>query len=218
MKLNGIPIKDTFAEAFSMTAARVIVTACNSKWVNHAVQSATGFATSVIACKVEAGVEQQLQESDTPDGRPGASVLFFAVSGSELEKQLQNRIGQCILTSPTSAVFSGIDKGKPVAMGKAIRYFGDGYQISKKFADRRYWRIPVMDGEFICEDITYRIDAVGGGNFLIIARGCSVRFDSGGKRSFGHCCCTQRDHSISRWRCPFRLQSRLEVPRVDRFY
>ena len=153
-----------------MTAARVIVTACNRKWVNHAVQPATGFATSVIACKVEAGIEQQLQESDTPDGRVGASVLFFAISGSELENQLQNRIGQCILTSPTSAVFSGIDKGKPVAMGKAIRYFGDGYQISKKFADRRYWRIPVMDGEFICEDITYRMDAVGGGNFLIIAR------------------------------------------------
>ena len=101
-----------------MTAARVIVTACNRKWVNHAVQSATGFATSVIACKVEAGVEQQLKKSDTPDGRPGASVLFFAVSGSELEKQLQNRIGQSILTSPTSAAFSGIDKGNPVAMEK----------------------------------------------------------------------------------------------------
>ena len=120
-----------------MTAARVIVTACSQIWVNHAVQSVTGFATSVIGCKVEAGVELQLQKSNTPDGRTGASVLFFAVSGSELEKQLQNRIGQCILTSPQVLRFRASTKASG-CHGKAIRYFGDGYQISKKFADRRY--------------------------------------------------------------------------------
>ena len=169
MIINGITIKDTFAEAFPIKAARLIVTACNDKWVMHAATSATGFATSVIACKVEAGIERQLSISETPDGRPGVSLLFFAISSTELENQLQNRIGQCILTSPTSAVFSGIDQGESIAIGKAIRYFGDGYQISKKFGKRRYWRIPVMDGEFICEDITHRVNAVAGGNFLIVA-------------------------------------------------
>ncbi len=169
MELNGVTINDTFAEAFPIKAARLLVTARDEKWVKHAAIAATGFATSVIACKVEAGIERNLSASETPDGRPGVSLLFFAVSGTELENQLQNRIGQCILTSPTSAVFSGIDQGETVAIGKAIRYFGDGYQISKKLGNRRYWRIPVMDGEFICEDVTYRVDAIAGGNFLIVA-------------------------------------------------
>lgn len=169
MELNGVTIKDTFAEAFPIKATRLIVTARDEKWARHAAIAATGFATSVIACKMEAGIERNLAASETPDGRPGVSLLFFAVSGTELENQLQNRIGQCILTSPTSAVYSGIDEGETVAIGKAIRYFGDGYQISKKLGKHRYWRIPVMDGEFICEDVTHRVDAIAGGNFLIVA-------------------------------------------------
>ena len=168
--LNGILIRKTFAEAFPMKATRIVVTARNRVWLNHAVNSVTGFATSVIACKVEAGVEQWLKSSQTPDGREGAAILFFAMSGDQLEAQLRDRVGQCLLTSPTSAVFSGMDEGKPVALGRAIRYFGDGYQISKKLGNKRYWRIPVMDGEFVCEDVTHRIDSVGGGNFLIVAK------------------------------------------------
>ena len=170
MYINGVKICETFAEAFSMNATRVIVTACNKTWVQHAVQSATGFATSVIACKVEAGLENVIPKHSTPDGRDGASILFFSTSGKLLEEQVQHRVSQSLLTSPTSAVYSGIDKGKPVSMGKALRYFGDGYQISKQINGRRYWRIPVMDGEFICEDTTHRIRAIGGGNFLIIAK------------------------------------------------
>lgn len=168
--INGVLIRDTFAEAFPMQATRIIVTAHNEKWLNHAVASATGFATSVIACKVEAGVEQPLGPDQTPDGRIGSAILLFSMSGSQLEQQVQDRVGQCILTAPTSAVYAGIDKGEPMAMGKALRYFGDGFQISKKLNGRRFWRIPVMDGEFVCEDVTHRTDAIGGGNFLIVAR------------------------------------------------
>ena len=168
--INDILIRNTFAEAFPMTATRLIITACSRKWVNHAVNSITGFATSVIACKLEAGLERNLDEKQTPDGRPGAAVLFFTMSATQLEKQVRDRIGQCILTSPSSAAFAGMDQGKPVPMGKVLRYFGDGFQISKQIGKKRYWRIPVMDGEFICEDVTYRVNAIGGGNFLIIAR------------------------------------------------
>ena len=168
--MNDVAIRNTFAEAFPMTATRLIITACNRKWVNHAINSITGFATSVIACKLEAGLEQNLDEQQTPDGRPGAAVLFFAMSASQLEQQVRDRIGQCVLTSPSSAAFAGIDQGKPVPMGRVLRYFGDGFQISKQIGKKRYWRIPVMDGEFICEDVTYRVNAIGGGNFLIIAR------------------------------------------------
>ena len=169
MKINGVLIEDTFAEAFPMKATRLIITAYNATWANHAANALTGFATSVIACGCEAGIERQLKPSETPDGRPGVSVLLFAMSNKELTKQIQNRVGQCVLTSPTSACYSGIAEGDPLPLGKTLRFFGDGYQIAKKLGSKRYWRVPVMDGEFLCEDTTRVTKAVGGGNFLILA-------------------------------------------------
>jgi formylmethanofuran--tetrahydromethanopterin N-formyltransferase len=169
MNLNGVHIDDTFAEAFGMKATRVLVTAQNLKWAYHAANAATGFATSVIACGCEAGVERKLEPGDTPDGRPGASMLFFAMSGKELAKQVERRVGQCVLTSPTSAAFAGIDDGEPIALGKNLRFFGDGFQLSKLIGGKRYWRVPVMDGEFLVQETTGMVKAVGGGNFLILA-------------------------------------------------
>ncbi len=170
MKINGVAIENTFAEAFPMKATRIVVTALNETWVDHAAQAMTGFATSVIACGCEAGIEARLKPSQTPDGRPGAAVLIFAMSKKELGKQIQNRVGQCVLTSPTSACFAGLDDGEPIALGKNLRFFGDGHQISKQLGGRRYWRVPVMDGEFVCEEMTYISAGIGGGNFLILAR------------------------------------------------
>ena len=90
----------------------------------------TGFATSVIGCGCEAGIERELSASETPDGRPGVSVLLFAVSGKELAKQVERRVGQCVLTAPTSAVFAGIE-GEPMNLGRNLRFFGDGFQIPR---------------------------------------------------------------------------------------
>ena len=170
MKINGVAIDNTFAEAFPMKSTRVIVTAYNETWALHAATAMTGFATSVIACGCEAGIERPLKSSETPDGRPGVSVLLFSMSKKELGKQIQNRVGQCVLTSPSSACFAGIHEGQPLALGKNLRFFGDGHQISKKLGARRFWRVPVMDGEFLCEETTYMVSAIGGGNFIICAR------------------------------------------------
>lgn len=169
MQINGVTIDDTFAEAFGMKATRVLITAHNLKWAYHAAIAMTGFATSVIACGCEAGIERKLSPEETPDGRPGASVLLFAVSTKELTKQLERRVGQCVLTCPTSACFAGTSEGEKLPLGKTLRYFGDGFQISKLIAGKRYWRVPVMDGEFLCEDTTAMVKAIGGGNFLILA-------------------------------------------------
>lgn len=171
MIVNGVAIDDTFAEAFGMKATRLVITAENHEWAMHAATAMTGFATSVIACGCEAGIEQTLPPDQTPDNRPGVSVLLFAMSGKELAKQVLTRAGQCIMTSPTSALFSGIAGEDKIKLGAALRYFGDGFQISKKFGGKRFWRIPVMDGEFLCEDNAYiTTKAVGGGNILILAR------------------------------------------------
>ena len=163
-----VQIDNTFAEAFPMKASRLLVTAINENWALNSAKSFCGFATSVIACGCEAGIESILPADKTPDGRPGVSILVFSMSSKELAKQILNRTGQCIMTSPTSAVFSGNIGNDKIPLGNALRYFGDGYQISKKVGEKRYWRIPVMDGEFICEDFAYQIDGIGGGNFLIL--------------------------------------------------
>ena len=169
MIINGVAIDDTFAEAFPMKATRVVITALNQRWAYHAANAMTGFATSVIACGCEAGIERELSPSETPDGRPGVSALIFAMGGKGLAKQVETRAGQCVLTSPTSALFAGIHAGDQIPLGKNLRFFGDGFQISKQIGGRRYWRIPVMDGEFLCDETTGVVPAVGGGNFLILA-------------------------------------------------
>ena len=169
MIINGITIDETFAEAFPMKATRVIITAQNMRWAYLSAQAMTGFSTSVIACGCEAGIERRLDPSETPDGRPGVTVMIFAMGAKGLAKQLETRSGQCVLTSPTSALFAGIDEGKPIPLGKNLRYFGDGFQTSKLINGKRYWRIPVMDGEFITESTTGMVNAVGGGNFLVLA-------------------------------------------------
>jgi formylmethanofuran--tetrahydromethanopterin N-formyltransferase len=171
MTVKGIRIDDTFAEAFPMRATALVITADSARWARQAAVTMTGFATSVIGCGCEAGIDRALAPRETPDGRPGVRVLLFAVSTKELQKQLQARVGQCVLTTPASACYAGLDGEEPLRLGDALRYFGDGWQISKRLGARRYWRLPVMDGEFVCEATTgLTKNAVGGGNLLIMAR------------------------------------------------
>ena len=170
MKHNGVIIDETFAEAFPMKATRILITAHNLEWARHAAVAATGFATSVIACGCEAGIERELPAGETPDGRPGVAVLIFAMSGKELAKQIERRVGQCVLTCPTTAVYAGIADGEAVALGKNLRFFGDGWQMAKMIGGKRYWRVPVMDGEFVAEESTAVVKGVGGGNLLLLAR------------------------------------------------
>ena len=170
LSLNGVEIVDTFAEAFPIKGARLVITAISEKWAETAANVLCGNATSVIACDVEAAIERRVGADETPDGRPGVAVLVFGFSVDNLGRALQGRVGQCILTCPTTACFNGIldcPKEKRIRIGGAIRYFGDTFQKSKKLDDRRFWRIPVMDGEFLCEDYFGTVTGIAGGNLLI---------------------------------------------------
>jgi formylmethanofuran--tetrahydromethanopterin N-formyltransferase len=171
MMINGVAIDDTFAEAFPMKATRLVITAHDIAWARHAAVSATGLATSVIACGCEAGIERELDVEETPDGRPGIAILLFAMAGKELVKQIERRVGQCVMTCPTTAVFAGLppDAGELVPLGRNLRFFGDGWQISKVLQGVRYWRVPVMDGEFVAQESTPVVKGVGGGNLLLLA-------------------------------------------------
>jgi formylmethanofuran--tetrahydromethanopterin N-formyltransferase len=169
MRLHDAEVVDTFAEAFPMWGARIVVTAETPGWASHAARSLTGFATSVIGCKCEAGIERELDADETPDGRPGISALLFAMDAESLAKRLVERIGQTVLTCPTTACFNGLSGDDEVTVGGLLRYFGDGWQASKVLGGRRYWRIPVMEGEFLVEERFGIVEGVGGGNIIILA-------------------------------------------------
>ncbi len=161
-------IDDTFAEAFPMTATRLIITAADLELATIAASEFCGNASSVIGCDAEAGIEGALAESLTPDGRPGVKVLVFAFSRDALEQAVASRIGQNVLTCPTTACYSGLNSSdKQIKVGAQLRFFGDGFQISKKLGPRRLWRIPVMDGEFLCDDVAGTVKGVGGGNLIV---------------------------------------------------
>jgi formylmethanofuran--tetrahydromethanopterin N-formyltransferase len=170
LELNGVPVADTFAEAFPIIGTRLLITAATQRWAEIAAAEMCGYATSVIACNAEAGMEASVGPEDSPDGRPGVNVLVFAFSREALEQAVANRVGQCVLTCPTTACYNGIADcaaDKQISVGGQLRYFGDGFQSSKQFGDRRLWRLPVMDGEFVCEDRFGTVQGVAGGNLII---------------------------------------------------
>jgi formylmethanofuran--tetrahydromethanopterin N-formyltransferase len=179
MNLRGAFIEDTFAEAFTMRVARIIITARSPRWAREAALKLTGFATSVIGCKVEAGIERVLPESETPDARPGISILLLTMSKDDMAKRLIERIGQTVLTCPTTACYDGLPEAPDrVGVGSALRFFGDGFQASKVIGGERFWRIPVMEGEFLVQEKFGMVKGVGGGNFLILARSADAALAS----------------------------------------
>lgn len=168
MNIGPTRIDDTFAEAFGMRYARLIVTAHDEHWLDAAVREFAGYSSSVIACDAEIGVERALSPEETPDGRVGVALLAFGFSTDALASAIPNRTGQCLMTCATTAVFDGLpDSSTRIPLGKHLRFFGDGYQKSKQVAGRRYWRVPVMDGEFLVEESLGIEKGVAGGNLIL---------------------------------------------------
>ena len=212
MKIRGVVIEDTFAEAFTMRVARIIITGSSMRWVRAAALKLTGFATSVIGCKVEAGIERELTASRTPDGRPGVSVLLMTMSKDDLGKRLIERIGQTVLTCPTTACYDGLpDAPDRVGVGSALRFFGDGFQGSKMIGGERFWRIPVMEGEFLVQEKFGMIKGVGGGNFLILARSAEAALEAAEQAADSMASHARRHPSLPRRRGAERQQSRFSA-------
>lgn len=170
LKYGAVDIEDTFAEAFEMWVSRVLITAENEKWALSAAEAAAGFASSIIGSPAEAGIERLVPPDETPDGRVGILVHFYHRTRSDLKKQMIARIGQCVMTCPTTAAFNALE-GTPrkLKVGRSLRYFGDGFQKFDEMYGRKVWRIPVMEGEFIVENSFGVKKGVAGGNFFIMA-------------------------------------------------
>jgi len=169
--LNGVEVEDTFAELFEMWVGRVLITAQNEKWALTAAKVATGYGSSIIGSPAEAGIERLVPANETPDGRIGTLIQIYHTSRRDLKKQMIARIGQCVMTCPTTAAFNGLPKAtRRLKVGRSLRFFGDGFQKKDELAGRTVWRIPVMEGEFIVESSFGTAKAVAGGNFLIFAK------------------------------------------------
>ncbi|MEM3823643.1 MAG: formylmethanofuran--tetrahydromethanopterin N-formyltransferase [Candidatus Bathyarchaeia archaeon] len=167
---NICTIMDTFAEMFPLWAGRVLITAEDEKWAATAAIVATGFATSIIMSPAEAGIEGMVPADKTLDNRPGVLIQIYNRSRFELKNQLILRIGQCIMTCPTTSAFDAMpDAKRKLKVGRSIRLFGDGFQRKCLVGNRKAWRIPVMEGDFIVEDSFGVAEAVAGGNFLVLA-------------------------------------------------
>ena len=167
-----VEVEDTFAEAFPMVAARILITAENEKWAMNSARTATGFASSIIMSPAEAGIEGPIVPPEkTPDGRPGVRIQIYHRTRTELKMQMIARIGQCILTCPTTAAFDGmLDAKRRLKVGGAVRMFGDGYEKKDMLGDHKIWRIPVMEGEFVIQRNGFGVRrCVAGGNFIIMA-------------------------------------------------
>jgi formylmethanofuran--tetrahydromethanopterin N-formyltransferase len=165
MKINGVDIDDTYAEAFSVSAARVLITATTTQLAEIAAVVATGFATSIIGCSAEAGIDRFVLPNETPDGRPGVIIMVVHPSKKQIKSNLIERLGECVLTAATTAVFNALESEETVAV--KLHFFGDGYEYQTKVSGRDVWAIPILEGEFICEE-TYGVKkGVAGGNFFI---------------------------------------------------
>jgi formylmethanofuran--tetrahydromethanopterin N-formyltransferase len=176
MELNGVEIEDTFCEAFGAVFSRIIITAKNENWAKIAAQIATGYGTSTIHCDSEAGIDVYLPSEITPDKRPGVALMFFKKKKDEMDNVLLNRIGQCILTCPTTACFDGFngslapEKDFEIKTGYKLKFFGDKFEEKVEgLYQFEAWKIPVMDGEFVVQS-TFKVGkGIAGGNFLILA-------------------------------------------------
>ena len=187
MQVGSTEILDTFAEAFGARYTRLIITAADDFWLDAALRSITGYGTSVLGCDAEAGVERHLPISESPDGRPAAAVLLFAFTAEAVGQAAQHRVGQCILTCPSTACFNGMpETAESYSLGKYLRYFGDGFESQKSrdksqepatasgsrlstLNPRPLWYIPVMDGEFAIEATAGVAKGVAGGNIILQA-------------------------------------------------
>ena len=170
MEINGVEIEDNFAEAFGIKVSRILITAATKKLALVAATEATGYGTSVIGCPAEAGIDGYVPPQKTPDGRPGYVIMICNMNKDKLDHELLERVGMCILTAATTAVFDWMDiPDEKLKTGQKLKFFGDGYEQTLDIQGRKIHSIPLMSGDFLVEAELGIRAGVAGGNFFILA-------------------------------------------------
>ena len=164
---DDVLIEDTFAEGFDVYAASILITAAQRGLAEIAAMDATGFATSLIGCGTEAGIDYRISPQTSPDGRPGVAILLVHPDKKQLKEQAIERLAESVLTCPTTRVFNGFPDA-PEKMATKLHFFGDGFEFQTKIRDRDVWAIPCMGGDFFIEEEIGVVKGVAGGNFFIM--------------------------------------------------
>jgi formylmethanofuran--tetrahydromethanopterin N-formyltransferase len=170
MKINGLEIEDTFAEAFEGLFCRLIVTAEGKRRLKKAVYSATALPSTVFG-EAEGGVEGWLGKEKTPDGRDGAIIQIWVNYTKDgagvLEHELSKRIRQGILVVPTTRVFNALESETQIDVMDTVGHCGDGYETTERRFDREMINIPIMMGDFLIERFLGFSKGIMGGNIWI---------------------------------------------------
>jgi len=170
MEINGVEIEDNFAEAFGIKVSRILITAATRKLALVAATEATGYGTSVIGCPAEAGIDGYVPPQETPDGRPGYIIMICNMNKDKLDHELLERVGMCVLTAATTAVFDWMEEpDEKLKTGQKLKFFGDGYEQTLDIQGRKIHSIPLMSGNFLVEAELGIRAGVAGGNFFILA-------------------------------------------------
>jgi len=170
MEINGVEIEDNFAEAFGIKVSRILITAATKKLALVAATEATGYGTSVIGCPAEAGIDGYVPPQETPDGRPGYIIMICNMNKDKLDHELLERVGMCVLTAATTAVFDWMEEpDEKLKTGQKLKFFGDGYEQTLDIQGRKIHSIPLMSGDFLVEAELGIRAGVAGGNFFILA-------------------------------------------------
>ena len=81
---------------------------------------------------------------------------------------------------------------------------------------QRYWRVPVMDGEFVAQETTAVVKGVGGGNLLLLARDTDAALAAAEAAVAAMKQLPNVDHAVPRRRGALGLQGRQQVPGAER--
>jgi formylmethanofuran--tetrahydromethanopterin N-formyltransferase len=113
MKGNTVEVYDTFAEAWTLEVARVLITAMTSELAMGAANQFAGAAgSSMIGSAINAGIERAAAPGETPDNRPGVYVSLAHVPDSRegMVKEIELRVALASLV-PTVTIFNAMIPG-----------------------------------------------------------------------------------------------------------
>ncbi len=167
LELNGVPVEDTYCEAFDGIYSRILITA-KQKWLlKKAAYNSTALPSTVFG-ESEGGVEKFVSPEETPDGRIGAIAQIWVAKSKNFEdilmREMGKRIRQGILVVPTTRVFNATESGTYFDAEINVGRCGDGYEWEEEMWGRKVIRVPIMFGEFIIERRIGYAEGVAGGN------------------------------------------------------
>nr|MDO8133222.1 formylmethanofuran--tetrahydromethanopterin N-formyltransferase [Candidatus Njordarchaeum guaymaensis] len=183
-------VEDTYAEAFEGVFVRILITAEDEETLRAAAEDSTS-TPSVVIGRVEGGIEQFMSEKETPDGRKGAIVQFWAGldpskpptdSIKRFEIELSYRIRQDILVKPFTAIFNSLeDPAGQIDTMERVGHCGDGYEWEEDYKGRTMIDVPIMVPDFRIErHLGYGLGVMGG-NFWYMCSTAKAVLEAGRK-------------------------------------